>query len=247
MIGPLRSVDMTLVVNGGPKDTGHTSVGITAARARVLDRLRSRLEPWSIPELADNLDLHRNTVREHLTALTEDGLAEYTEVRSPGPGRPARHYGATALGSGIDYLEMAIAMAETVAELPNASEFIRRTGSAWGERLAAHFDETDPDLDLLGRLGELGFAPRRLDDQTIEFGSCPVLAAARRNMQVVCGIHAEVVYALARPTMGELQVDLCPWGSPTGCLVQLTPTTEEASMGAQVSRQSDEQGADGQQ
>ena len=79
----------------GPRDTGLTAVGISAARARVLDRLRSRHEAWGVPELADVLQLHRNTVREHLSSLVDAGLAEFTEIRSERHGRPARHYRAT--------------------------------------------------------------------------------------------------------------------------------------------------------
>lgn len=207
---------------GGPKDTGKTSVGITAARARVLDRLRSRVEPWGIPELAETLDLHRNTVREHLTALTEDGLAEYIEVRSPGPGRPARHYKATALGSGVDYLEMSIAMAQAVSDLPNSAEFVRRTGEAWGRRLSEQLTASHPNQGITGWMDELGFSASRIGENEIKLSSCPVLAAARQNPQVICGIHAEVVRALMRPESGEVNVDLFPWALPTGCLVRFS-------------------------
>lgn len=221
---------------GGPSDTGGTSVGMTAARARVLDRLRSRPEAWGIPELAEYLDLHPNTVREHLTALTETGLAEYSEVRSPGPGRPARHYRATALGSGIDYLEMSIAMAEAISDLPNADELIQAAGEAWGERLAAQLRAAQSGQDLMEWLTGLGFTPQRRADGVIELRTCPVLAAARRSPHVVCGIHTGLMRALTRPVAGQVQVELQPWGSPTGCLIRLRAAEAADSVGSQVAR-----------
>lgn len=209
-------------VRGGPRDTGLTTVGITAARAKVLERLRSRHEPWAIPELSNELGLHGNTVREHLSALVSDGLAEYDEVRSNAPGRPARHYRATALGSGIDYLEVVSVLADSIAGLPQAEAFIDATGEAWGVQLAEQLAAVRPDIDLVDSMEELGFAPHCRADGSIELRSCPVLAAARRNPQVICRMHNAMVRALARPTCGEVEVKLHPWATESGCVVALS-------------------------
>lgn len=203
----------------GPKDTGGTSVGMTAARARVLEKLRSRRAPWAIPELSDTLGLHRNTVREHLASLVDDGLAEYVEVRSAGPGRPARHYRATVLGNGIDYLEMTSALIDTLAQLPEGLAIIEQTGEAWGAKLAEQRLANEPNTGIEKCLGDLGFDPTQLPDGTLELRACPVLVAARRNPTLVCGLHRAVVRALVRPRAGEVGIHLRPWGSATGCLV----------------------------
>ena len=212
-----------MTLNGGPLDTGLTSVGISAARARVLNRLRSRPEPWGVHELSDDLDLHRNTVREHLTALVADGLAEYSEVRSAGPGRPARHYTATLLGEGIDYPELVVALAETISELPDSDELARRTGERWGRRQGVELQRKHPGIDLMGAMTELGFSPVPNGKSSYELRTCPVLVAARRNPKVVCHIHAGLVRALAEPQMGPVQVELLPLASPTGCILNLSP------------------------
>lgn len=200
-------------------------MGISAARARVLARLRSRPEPWAVHELAEDLDLHRNTVREHLTALVSDGLAGYTEVRTAGPGRPARHYSATVLGEGIDYPELVGALAEALAALPDVEEVSRRTGERWGRQLAVALQAKHPGIDLVGALTELGFTPCQTGKNSYELRTCPVLVAARRNPQVVCRVHAGMIRALAEPQFGPVLVDLQPLASPTGCLVTLQPET----------------------
>lgn len=231
---------MTRGDRDGPKDTGPCSVGITPARARVLDRLRSRREPWSIPELAQALGLHPNTVREHLSALVDEGLAGFIEVRSEGPGRPARHYQEAELGCGIDYLELVSALAESIRGLPDGVGFAERTGAAWGARLTERLAISRPNHDLFDGLKELGFAPVRQTDSTIELRSCPVLAAARRNPEIVCGVHRGLVRSMARPSCGEVAVDLRPLASDTGCLLRLlSPVAGSASLsvdsvGAQV-------------
>lgn len=211
----------------GPKDTGLTSVGITAARARVLHQLRSRRDPWGIPELSEVLGLHRNTVREHLSALVDDGLAEHARSRPTGPGRPPHQYRATTLGGGIDYLEFVSTLSDSIGELPQAADFIDRVGQSWGERLAEQLSTTHPDL--VDALNELGFGPARLADGAIELGTCPVLAAARRNPEVICGIHRAMMVALARPGHGEVAVELEPWASPTGCMVRLQPVADQVT------------------
>ena len=206
----------------GPRDTGLTAVGISAARARVLDRLRSRHEAWGVPELADTLLLHRNTVREHLSSLVDAGLAEFTEIRSERPGRPARHYRATAPGGGIDYFELVNALVESVQGLPDSVQFAERTGEAWGGRLAEQLADARPAGSFLGWMDELGFSPQQTADSAIEMRNCPVLAAARKNPAIVCGIHRGLLRALARPSLGEVDVELRPWASPTGCLLLIT-------------------------
>ncbi len=212
----MDSVTVTMIQDapGGPKDTAGMSVGMTAARARVLEHLRSRRAPWAIPELSETLGLHRNTVREHLASLVEDGLAEYVEVRSAGPGRPARHYRATVLGNGIDYLEMASALIDTLAQFPDAVDIVDRTGEAWGARLTEQRLAKHPDTTVVKCLTDIGFDPVEHEDGTLELRACPVLVAARRNTTLVCGLHRAVVRALIRPRMGEVGVHLQPWGSP---------------------------------
>lgn len=206
----------------GPRDTGMTAVAISAARVRVLDRLRGRHEPWGVPELADTLQLHRNTIREHLSSLVNAGLAEFTEIRSDGPGRPSRRYTATALGGGIDYLELVNALVDSVQSLPDAEQFAECVGETWGKRLAEQLAHARPAGDLLDWMDVLGFTPRQTTGGAIEMRSCPVLAAARKNPTIVCGIHRGLLRALARPSRGEIDVELLPWASPTGCLLQIT-------------------------
>ena len=209
----------------GPTDTSMAAVGISSARARVLNRLRSRAEPWGIVELAADLKLHRNTVRGHLTALVEDGLAEYSDPRSARPGRPARVYRATSLGEGITYPTLVAALAETIGGLPDPEEVARQTGQRWGCRLVSSLRRRRPDADLSDDLAELGFEPRPIPDVGYELRSCPMLVAARRNAEIVCQVYAGMVQTLAQAHLEPATVDLEPMASPSGCLVRLHPAT----------------------
>ncbi|GAA2179420.1 helix-turn-helix domain-containing protein [Brooklawnia cerclae] len=199
-------------------------MGITAARARVLARLRSRREPWTVQELGDALGLHRNTIREHLAALTAQGLADMCETRADGPGRPAQYYRATPLGCGVDYVETLGALLDALDVLPDRDAFIREVGERWGNRLAAQLADTHGEIRLVAALNELGFGPAQVANGNLVLRNCPVLAAANRNPEAVCGIHKGLMRVLARASddVPQAEVELIPNGAPGGCLLVVT-------------------------
>ena len=90
-----------------------------------------------LSELVGATGLHRNTVREHLDALLDDGLVERRRAPADGRGRPAWLYRATD-GSGTaghEYAGLATALASLVARTSSSpAEDAAIAGAEWGRR-----------------------------------------------------------------------------------------------------------------
>ena len=74
-----------------------TRAGLSAAQRRVLEAVESASEPQTTVQLARALNLHHNTVREHLDALASAGFVA-TSTRPTGPASPADPAGADSPG-----------------------------------------------------------------------------------------------------------------------------------------------------
>ena len=69
---------------------------LTVARRRVLELIETAHRPMTAAEVASALDLHHNTVREHLDALVDAGFVEVSSKPTGRRGRPALRYASTA-------------------------------------------------------------------------------------------------------------------------------------------------------
>lgn len=114
---------------------------LSPSRARVLDLLRDQPEPCTVAALAALSHQHPNTVREHLDGLVASGLAERTRAATSGRGRPAWLYASTeeaTLSPGArQYADLAIVLAEQLAEEDRSLDRARAAGRRWGSRLAS--------------------------------------------------------------------------------------------------------------
>jgi predicted ArsR family transcriptional regulator len=102
------------------------------------------------------------------------------------------------------------AVADHLASVPDPQRAATQLGRAWGARLAG-----DPggEPDVLEVLARQGFTPAP-SPAGIVLQTCPLLTAARRRPEIVCGIHRGMLEAVAgRPVV------LVPFGAPDGCLV----------------------------
>lgn len=129
-----------------PTPVGHAHDRLpTAPQQRVLDGLVEHIDPVTAADLAAELALHHNTVREHLDSLVEQGRARRRAGRRGGRGRPPWTYEAAPSGLGAGaapYLGLAEAFAEHLAlTSPRPSTQAREVGRRWGTRLAG----ADPD------------------------------------------------------------------------------------------------------
>ncbi|BBY09431.1 transcriptional regulator [Mycobacterium marseillense] len=219
----------------GPRPTPvlEAPVALSGQRLRVLDYVRAN-SPARVTDAAAALDLHANTVREHLDAVVELGLVERSTARSPGRGRPATVYRASAADPAVamrDYAGLATALAGQLARTSAHPERdARAAGVEWGrdligERSVAGGDARQSVLEALARLG---FAP---DDDAagdvdgaggrrgIALRRCPLLDAARRYPTIVCQVHLGIVEGMLE-RLGVTDtpgLDLIPFAEPGAC------------------------------
>ncbi|MDN5858283.1 MAG: helix-turn-helix domain-containing protein [Pseudonocardia sp.] len=222
----------------GPAPVRGTPAGpaISGQRALVLERLQRRTEPVTLAAFAAELDVHVNTVREHLDALVERGLAVRDRAPSRGRGRPAWTYAAAADRVEPDprvreYAGLASALAAHLARTSGdpAADALE-AGRAWGLELAG--DRPAPGRRrsglasrrrVLDLLDELGFDP--LADgraTTAALRRCPLLDAATRHPQVVCGVHLGIVRGAMETYGGDPErTELLPFAEPGACRLHL--------------------------
>lgn len=206
-------------------------MSMSTARAAVLDALRRSGRTCSVRELAREFDLHPNTVREHLDALVEEGLAARETSAPSGRGRPALVYRAVSgdRDAARDYQLLAEVLAEQVASMPDPQEASVSAGQAWGRRMLASGEYAPGAAGVQQAMARMGFDPTAPDENgDLVLRSCPILGAARRRPEVVCAVHTGLARALVEAGGGDpSEVDVVPMALPAGCLVRLpTPETD---------------------
>ncbi len=181
--------------------------------------------------------LHTNTVREHLDALVRAGLARRRRAEPSGRGRPAWLYDATTEESASEYAGLAAALAASIARTSRApGQDAAAAGEAWGHELARDRAAEAGDTAVgagravLALLDDLGFEPRE-DPGTpsrVRLTRCPLLAAAHRHPEVVCGVHLGLVRgALQEHGADPAGTELVPFAEPGACLL-VVPALDEA-------------------
>lgn len=191
--------------------------GLSAAVLRVLRALVGSQRPMTVAELADTLDGHPNTMRLHLQTLLDDGWVAELPQPPHGRGRPSKAYAPTVAGRRASSSPSAAlvdaafveALAEHLEASPHPGAAAMSIGRGWGARLGATRDHEG----LVGALIGQGFAAERIPEG-LAIRSCPLLDSARRNPDVVCGLHQGLIDALAPEPM-----TLAPFARPGMCMV----------------------------
>lgn len=211
---------------------------LSKQRLSVLNYVRSHA-PARIADIAAGLDVHPNTVREHLDALVAQALVDRTTEKPTKRGRPAALYRPSAADPAVpaqDYAGLATALAGHLARTSVDPEREARTaGIAWGHELFDGAEPTDNPRDtVLNILARLGFGPDidHVDGQanSIALRRCPLLEAARRYPAIVCQVHLGIIEGVLERLGTETggQPDLIPFAEPGACLLFLPhPTVPE--------------------
>jgi predicted ArsR family transcriptional regulator len=211
------------------------TVPLSGQRLRVLEYVRAH-SPVRVADAATDLDLHPNTVREHLDAVVDLGLVERSTAEALGRGRPATVYRASAADPAVavrDYAGLATALAGHLARTSAHPERdARAAGIEWGRELIGEHGQAggDPRQSVLEGLTRLGFAPDHEDRPGhhggiggIALRRCPLLDAARRYPTVVCQVHLGIVEGmlerLGAPSARGL--GLVPFAEPGACRLLL--------------------------
>ena len=184
-----------------------------------------------VRELADTVNLHPNTVRQHLDQLVEAGLVVRDTAPPIGRGRPALRYAAKPGSDEQDpvaYRVLAGVLAEQLALLPDGVGVARTAGERWGRAMAYEAMGTAPASNAIGRLVELldaaGFAPEApvAEGGPIRLRHCPFGTLARDHGEVVCGIHLGLMRGVLRELDAPFDaLRLEPFVGPSLCLAHL--------------------------
>ena len=129
--------------NRGPRPIRHDGAlpGLSPARARVLEFLQSQAGPVGAEHVATTFGQHVNTVRGHLDALVDDGLALRHRQGTSGRGRPAWRYRANPHNPEPDarvreYGALAGALAaHLIRTSPTPTAEARIAGVEWGRQI----------------------------------------------------------------------------------------------------------------
>ncbi|WP_156298792.1 helix-turn-helix transcriptional regulator [Mycobacterium paragordonae] len=221
------------VLGPAPTPVLRAPVALSGQRLRVLEYVRAH-SPVRVAEAATALELHPNTVREHLDAVAELGLVERSAATALGRGRPATLYRVSAADPTVavrDYAGLATALAGHLARTSvHPERDARAAGIEWGHDLVDEGNRAggDPRQSVLAALTRLGFAPDDEEGGTpgahegiggIALRRCPLLDAARRYPTVVCQVHLGIVEGmlerLGAPSGRGL--DLIPFAEPGAC------------------------------
>lgn len=210
---------------------------MSESRRSLLAMLRDQPEPITLAALTRLSRLHQNTVREHLDALVAQGFASRERALPQGRGRPAWLYEATDPGQGgNEYAALASALAATLADaVDDPAQAGAEAGTAWGRELARDrgAEPTSPAnarVRVLRLLDDLGFSPEPTADESddVRLTRCPLLEAAHRHPEVVCGVHLGIIRgAYAEHGVKASGADLAPFAEPGACRLTLPLAAEE--------------------
>jgi len=216
-----------LPANGRPATT------LSRSRSTLLDTLRAQTTPTTIAALAAITGLHVNTIREHLDDLARQGLVRRHPKAPTGRGRPAWLYEATGQQDshdGSEYASLAAVLAEAITRSSDSPvDDAVAAGRGWGHKLSQErgaepaASAVGARREVVGLLDDLGFAPRAdARSAVVHLTRCPLLEAAHRYPDVVCGVHLGLTQAaLAEYGADPEGADLQPFAEPGACRLQL--------------------------
>ena len=210
----------------------------------VLTALRASAQPRTIASLAEQLQIHPNTVRFHLDALRQAGQVNQSLGEPTGPGRPPIVFRATR---GMDpngptnyRLLASILTSHLSGTSADPTSAAIELGRAWGPRLLETHSPR-PGHRQPGRaqaltrvtrmLSALGFAPEAPDGPratTIRLRHCPfveVVGETDRGPErpnVICSLHLGVMQGALAAMNGPVTVDrLDAFVEPDLCVAHL--------------------------
>ncbi|WP_324784962.1 helix-turn-helix transcriptional regulator [Streptomyces sp. H51] len=224
---------------------------VSRQRHAVLQHLRGRPRPVTAAALAEECGLHVNTVREHLDALVDSGLAVRERGAAAGRGRPAwRYLSRPPQQSAVrEYAGLAAVLAGQIARSSADPEAeARAAGEEWGRALVAGQEPPGNTAQARGRiialLDEIGFAPETegeggsagggggetesagdgRGELRVRLPHCPFIEIAREHPGVICGVHAGLVRAGYAALGGAPdEVSLRPFAEPGACRLSFVP------------------------
>ncbi|MEO7060581.1 MAG: helix-turn-helix domain-containing protein [Lapillicoccus sp.] len=227
----------------GPRaaDPAASSVPLSGSRAIVLDVLERQPAPATLAALSQATALHINTLRDHLEVLESHGRVRRHRAAPSGRGRPAALYEAVPASdrTGItEYAALASALASAIdrRSVDPRAEGVD-AGRDWGRALArgtpavTASSPVDARQRVVGLLANLGFSPESgARAGVVRLTRCPLLEAAKKHPDVVCGVHLGIVEgALQEWAMPSQKAELLPFSETGACRLLMPASPLSAS------------------
>lgn len=167
----------------------------------ILNELR--MNPRTVDELCDMLDLSPTAVREHIYGLKARDLLQETNRRD-GPGRPQKVYRLSSEAEDLfpkAYSDLSIMLLQLLEQLLGREEVQKKMVSMLLEWL----EENGTLMEGLEKLGTYPETARGETEQerTIVFHQCPFLDMAKEN-DVLCDVDQEVLH---EKTGAEIEIE----------------------------------------
>lgn len=237
----------------GPFDRRMKSAATPVRRELVLAALRASAQPRTIASLAEELQIHPNTVRFHLDALQRAGQVDQSLGEPTGPGRPPIVFRATGRmdPNGPTHYRLlasilASHLAGTTADPTSAAIDL---GHAWGPRLLESHSprrgrsrprRAEALTRVTGMLSALGFAPEAATGpraSAIRLRHCPFIEVVAdpigetdrgpERRSVICSLHLGVMRGALAAMNGPITVDrLDAFVEPDLCIAHFAATRE---------------------
>jgi predicted ArsR family transcriptional regulator len=236
------------MAGAGKKSSPRAAVG---TRTAVLDAVRRSGRPVTVQEIAEELNLHTNSVRFHLSRLLQNGLLHEGQADPDGPGRPRMVYsaapppaesappapppapaGAPPEGRGYQFLAEMLA-GHLAATSPDPQAAGSAVGEAWGRYLAdrpvpfSRTTEEESIEQITAILDRAGFSPARGDEPyRLELRTCPFRTVADRQPDVVCAVHLGLMRGVLDEMNAPVEVaGLDQFHAPYPCVARLHAIT----------------------
>lgn len=187
-----------------------------SSRVRLLGAVQTRPDS-TLKELADQVGLHVNTVRDHLRALEHEGFVLSRRLATGTRGRPPLVYAPVA-----DASTNPAAQERVDGATERGDELRRRLAASRAHPLGV---AASRQLDTLyEHLVDTGLEPRVVDDTglEIELTPCPYFGYVHEDRALACAVHAAVLRDILAQVPGPLGLkDLQPFVTPQVCRVEL--------------------------
>ncbi len=199
-------------------------------RARLFALLAELRRPLGTAELAAQLCLHPNGIRNHLERMEAAGLVR----RAREPRRRGRPSDAWVIAPGAEpggrapsgYHDLGRWLARALRVQPTDLQSVEQTGRDIGRELAPDTSAPDGGV-LIAALTALGFQPeierRAGDTLSLCLNNCPYADAVHENQPVVCALHRGITLGLLDVLHPHAELaDFVPRDpDAAGCVVEL--------------------------
>ena len=206
---------------------------LPTTRRALLEAIKRRGEARA-DELADSLGITVSAVRQHLAALTAEGLVAHREVRA-GPGRPHHDYRLSERGDNLFPRRYAAIVTDLLVEAEAADpELVDRMFERRRARRAARAKQRLDGLAFADRVAELTaildedgylaeFVPQDDGSFRIVEHNCAILAVASQY-GAACGTELEFIREVLPDARVERVAHLLAGGHV--CAYEVTPRSK---------------------